>query len=91
VIAYLLGSCATSPVNEENRQLPEKAEEARIRREVKVHHGLITSGNKVVKDTKTLESGLEIYKQWRTDSLPLSKCFIISLYMIRMSWPRCAM
>jgi nucleoside phosphorylase len=53
MIAYLLGSWDISPVNEEKRRLPEKAEEARTQSEVRVHHGLIASGNKVVKDAQS--------------------------------------
>ncbi|KAJ5364731.1 Pfs NACHT and ankyrin domain protein [Penicillium cataractarum] len=56
MFAYLLGSWAISPVNEENRRLPEKAEEARTQREVRVHHGLIASGNKVIKDSQSRDS-----------------------------------
>jgi nucleoside phosphorylase len=56
MFAYLLGSWAISLVNEENRRLPEKAEDARTQREVRVHHGLIASGNKVVKDAESRDS-----------------------------------
>ncbi|PLB48774.1 Pfs, NACHT and ankyrin domain protein, partial [Aspergillus steynii IBT 23096] len=52
IFAYLLGSWAVGPVNEENGQLSEMAEGARTQREVRVHHGLIASGNKVVKDAQ---------------------------------------
>ncbi|KAF3392461.1 putative ankyrin repeat protein [Penicillium rolfsii] len=44
LLAYLLGSWAI-PVNEEKRRL-----------EVRVHHGLIASGNKVVKDAHSRDS-----------------------------------
>ncbi|KAJ6086074.1 NACHT nucleoside triphosphatase, partial [Penicillium sp. IBT 16267x] len=56
VIAYFLGTWAVGPVNEENGQLLEKAEGARTQREVKVHYGLIASGNKVVKDAQSRDS-----------------------------------
>ena len=53
MIAYLLGSWALNPVNEENVLSSEKAEGARDPREVRVHYGLIASGNKVVKDAQS--------------------------------------
>lgn len=56
IVAYLLGLWATSPVNKESGYLPEKTEVTRTRREVRVHHGLIASGNKVVKDAKSRDS-----------------------------------
>ncbi|CAG7915968.1 unnamed protein product [Penicillium olsonii] len=52
-IAYLLGSWAINPVKSENVRLTDKAEGARAPREVRVHHGLIASGNKVVKDSQS--------------------------------------
>jgi nucleoside phosphorylase len=61
IIAYLLGSWAISPVHEENWPLPEKTEEARTQREVRVHHGLIASGNKVVKDAESRDSLDKVY------------------------------
>jgi nucleoside phosphorylase len=56
IVAYLLGFWSTSPVNKESGHLPEKTEVTRTRREVRVHHGLIASGNKVVKDAKSRDS-----------------------------------
>ncbi|KAJ5273735.1 Pfs NACHT and ankyrin domain protein [Penicillium angulare] len=56
IVAYLLGSWAISPVNEENGQLLDVAEGARSQREVRVHYGLIASGNKVVKDAQSRDS-----------------------------------
>jgi nucleoside phosphorylase len=56
MIAYLLGSWTISPINEENRRLSDGAEEVRTRREVRVHHGLIASGNKVVKEAEFRDS-----------------------------------
>ncbi|CEJ62927.1 hypothetical protein PMG11_11412 [Penicillium brasilianum] len=56
MITYLLGSWAISPVNEENKRLSEKTRGARTQREVRVHHGLIASGNKVVKDARSRDS-----------------------------------
>lgn len=56
MIAYLLSYWAISPVNKDNRRLPEKAEEAQTQREVRVHHGLIASGNKVVEDAQSRDS-----------------------------------
>ncbi|CAG7990614.1 unnamed protein product [Penicillium salamii] len=56
IITYLLGSWALSPVIEENKRLSENAEKARTQREVKIHHGLIASGNKVVKDAHSRDS-----------------------------------
>ena len=53
IIAYLLGSWAINPVNSEKVRLPENTEGARAPREVRVHHGLIASGNKVVKDAQS--------------------------------------
>jgi nucleoside phosphorylase len=53
IIAYLLGSWAIDPVNEENVRLSDRADGARAPREVRVHHGLIASGNKVIKDAKS--------------------------------------
>jgi nucleoside phosphorylase len=61
LFAYLLGSWAISPVNEESRRPPEKVEETGARREVSVHHGLIASGNKVVKDAESRDSLDEAY------------------------------
>lgn len=55
-VVYLLGSWAIGSVYEENGQLSEKAEGKRARREVRVHHGLIASGNKVVKDAQYRDS-----------------------------------
>ncbi|KAJ5503361.1 NACHT nucleoside triphosphatase [Penicillium fimorum] len=56
VVAHFLGIWAVGPVNEENGQLLEKAERARSQREVKVHYGLIASGNKVIKDSQSRDS-----------------------------------
>jgi len=56
IIAYLLGFWAISPVIEENKRLSEKAEEARTQGEVRIHHGLIASGNKVIKDAQSRDS-----------------------------------
>ena len=56
MIAYLLGSWALGPVIEENKRLSEKAEEARTQGEVRIHHGLIASGNKVIKDAQSRDS-----------------------------------
>ncbi|KUM55675.1 hypothetical protein ACN42_g11571, partial [Penicillium freii] len=53
IIAYLLGSWAINPVNEENVRVSEKAEGARAPRDVRVHYGLIASGNKVIKDAQS--------------------------------------
>ncbi|KAL2837236.1 nucleoside phosphorylase domain-containing protein [Aspergillus pseudoustus] len=53
--AYLLGSWAISPGNED-WQSSDKAEGARSQREVRVHYGLIASGNKVVKDAQFRDS-----------------------------------
>ncbi|KAJ5514956.1 NACHT nucleoside triphosphatase [Penicillium fimorum] len=53
MITYLLGSWALNPINEENVLLSEKKEGARVPREVRVHYGLIASGNKVVKDAQS--------------------------------------
>ncbi|KAJ5136783.1 NACHT nucleoside triphosphatase [Penicillium atrosanguineum] len=53
IIAYLLGSWAIDPVNEENVRVSEKAEGARAPREARVHYGLIASGNKVIKDAQS--------------------------------------
>ncbi|KAJ5590153.1 Pfs NACHT and ankyrin domain protein [Penicillium hetheringtonii] len=55
MIVYLLGLWAISPVIEENKRLSEKAE-ARTQGEVRIHHGLIASGNKVIKDTQSRDS-----------------------------------
>jgi nucleoside phosphorylase len=55
-VAYLLGSWVISTVYGENRQLSEQTEGARARREVRIHHGLIASGNKVVKDAQSRDS-----------------------------------
>lgn len=52
MIAYLLGLRAISPVIEENKRLSEQTDEAQTQREVRIHHGLITSRNKVVKDAQ---------------------------------------
>lgn len=52
-IAYLLGSWAINPVKSEKVRLTDNAEGARAPREVRVHHGLIASGNKVVKDSQS--------------------------------------
>ncbi|CAG8263195.1 unnamed protein product [Penicillium salamii] len=41
---------------EENGQLSERAEGARTQREVRVHYGLIASGNKVIKDAQFRDS-----------------------------------
>lgn len=56
IVAYLLGSWAIGPIDEEIRKLSEKAEGVRSRREVRVHYGLIASGNKVIKDTQSRDS-----------------------------------
>lgn len=56
VIECLVGSWAISQANKENMRLSEKAEEAQTQREVRVHHGLIASGNKVVKDAQFRDS-----------------------------------
>ncbi|KAK5790610.1 hypothetical protein VI817_007897 [Penicillium citrinum] len=56
IIAYLLGLWAISPVIEENKRLSEKVEEARTQGEVRIHHGLIASGNKVIKDAQSRDS-----------------------------------
>ncbi|KAJ5776749.1 NACHT nucleoside triphosphatase [Penicillium nucicola] len=56
VVAYFLGIWAVGPVGEDNGQLLEKAEGARSQREVKVHYGLIASGNKVIKDAQSRDS-----------------------------------
>ncbi|KAJ5504613.1 NACHT nucleoside triphosphatase [Penicillium fimorum] len=53
IVAYLLGLWAINPVYEENVRSTEKAEGARAPREVRVHHGLIASGNTVVKDAQS--------------------------------------
>ncbi|CAG8899339.1 unnamed protein product [Penicillium salamii] len=52
-IAYLLGSWAINSVKSEKVRLTDKAEGARAPREVRVHYGLIASGNKVVKDSQS--------------------------------------
>ncbi|KAJ5865432.1 NACHT nucleoside triphosphatase [Penicillium soppii] len=56
VVAYFLGTRAVGPVIEENGQLLEKLEGVRTQKEVKVHYGLIASGNKVVKDAQSRDS-----------------------------------
>ncbi|KAJ5171654.1 NACHT nucleoside triphosphatase [Penicillium capsulatum] len=52
IVAYLLGSWAINPVNSEVR-LSENTEGARALREVRVHYGLIASGNKVVENAQS--------------------------------------
>ncbi|KAJ5706534.1 NACHT nucleoside triphosphatase [Penicillium malachiteum] len=54
--AYLLGSWAIGPANEENGKLLDMAQRVRPQREVRVHYGLIASGNKVVKDAQSRDS-----------------------------------
>ncbi|CAG8228611.1 unnamed protein product [Penicillium salamii] len=56
VIAYFLGIWAFGPINEENGLLFEKVEVAVTQREVKVHYGLIASGNKVIQDAQSRDS-----------------------------------
>ncbi|KAJ5449841.1 PfsNACHT and ankyrin domain protein [Penicillium daleae] len=53
IVAYLLGLWAIGPINKEIGQLSEKAEGVRSRKEVRVHYGLIASGNKVIKDAQS--------------------------------------
>ncbi|KAJ5100969.1 Pfs NACHT and ankyrin domain protein [Penicillium angulare] len=56
IVVYLLGSWAIGPVNEENGQLLETADGGMTQSEVRVHYGLIASGNKVVKDAQSRDS-----------------------------------
>ena len=56
IFTYLAGSWAFAAANEENGQPREVAEGIRNPKESKVHHGLIASGNKVIKDSQLRDS-----------------------------------
>ncbi|RAH46267.1 uncharacterized protein BO95DRAFT_120599 [Aspergillus brunneoviolaceus CBS 621.78] len=54
-ITFFFGLWAVIPV-QENEQASEPTGSARTRREVKIHHGLIVSGNKLIKDSQFRDS-----------------------------------